>query len=539
VAIKGSLKEASLPDVLQLLSLGRKSGCLSITDRSSLGYIFFEHGKISYATVVNRRDRLGDILSKSGRITTQQLEEAIRLQDRDRDKKLGEILVETGAISRAELEHYIQIQIEEAVYFLFTWRRGAFTFESDVKPHRQDFLVAIDPEALLLEGARRVDEWSLIEKKIPAFDIVFKVDEAHLESAVVSLTAEQQAIVPLLDGTRDVTTVVEESALVEFEVGKALYGLITAGFVHRVGRSDAREKTETTSVRVDEHRNLGIAFYRTGMLEESLREFRRVVDLRPSDGSTYFDIGLIHFRQAQWPQAIEFFKEAAERGGSRPAVLYDLALSYEKNEQFDEAEATYAEAAAKARQDPRIMTGWGVAALRRGDYEVAAGRLDRANEVAGDDKPSVLWYWARSLAAAGLEEYHEAEAVLRDGVAAYPEHSVLRNNLGALLELLGRVDDAIELLQAALVDEPSLPQLSKALGDLHYRAARYDDAWDAYQRAVKLQPELGDDVYFKLGNIAYKRLDRELASELWKRAIEVNPNHELALTNLETVSALK
>jgi tetratricopeptide (TPR) repeat protein len=138
-----------------------------------------------------------------------------------------------------------------------------------------------------------------------------------------------------------------------------------------------------------------------------------------------------------------------------------------------------------------------------------------------------------------LEEYHEAESILRDGVAAYPEHSVLRNNLGALLELLGRVDEAIELLQAALADEPSLPQLSKNLGDLHYRSARYDDAWDAYQRAVKLQPELGDDVYFKLGNIAYKRLDRELASELWKRALEINPNHELALTNLETVSALK
>jgi len=539
VAIKGSLKEASLPDVLQLLSLGRKSGCLSITDRSSLGYIFFEHGRISYATVVNRRDRLGDILSKSGRITAQQLEQAIELQDRDRDKKLGEILVEMGAISRAELEHFIRIQIEEAVYFLFTWKRGAFTFESDIKPHRQDFLVAIDPEALLLEGARRVDEWSLIEKKIPSFDFLFQVDEAHLDAAEVSLTDEQQLIIPLLDGTRDVTAVVEESALVEFEVGKALYGLITAGFVHLVGRSEAGEKTETTNVRVDEHRNLGVAFYRTGMLEESLREFRRVVELRPSDGSTYFYLGLIHFRQAQWPLAIEFFKEAAERGGSRPAVLYDLALSYEKNDQFDEAEATYAEAATRARRDPRIMTGWGVAALRRGDHEVAAGRLDRAREVAGDKQLSPLWYWGRSLAAAGLEEYQEAEAILRDGVAEYPEHSVLRNNLGALLELLGRVDEAVELLQAALADEPSLPQLSKNLGDLHYRAARYDEAWDSYQRAVKLQPELGDDVYFKLGNIAYKRLDRELASELWKRALVVNPNHELALTNLETVRALK
>src|SRR5256885_2766682 len=49
-------------------------------------------------------------------------------------------------------------------------------FETDVRPERQDFLVSINPESLLLEGARRVDEWSLIEKKIPSFDLIFLVD---------------------------------------------------------------------------------------------------------------------------------------------------------------------------------------------------------------------------------------------------------------------------------------------------------------------------------------------------------------------------
>ena len=33
MAIKGSLKEASLPDVLQLLALGKKTGCLAVSDR--------------------------------------------------------------------------------------------------------------------------------------------------------------------------------------------------------------------------------------------------------------------------------------------------------------------------------------------------------------------------------------------------------------------------------------------------------------------------------------------------------------------------
>ena len=65
MAIKGSLKEASLPDVLQLLSMGKKSGCLSVTHRQSFGYIYFDKGRICYASIVNRRDRLGDILVKN------------------------------------------------------------------------------------------------------------------------------------------------------------------------------------------------------------------------------------------------------------------------------------------------------------------------------------------------------------------------------------------------------------------------------------------------------------------------------------------
>ncbi|MGI8843801.1 MAG: DUF4388 domain-containing protein, partial [Gemmatimonadaceae bacterium] len=58
MAIRGSLLEASLPDVLQLLAMGQKTGVLSIGDRSNFGYIYFDRGRISYARIVNRRDRL-------------------------------------------------------------------------------------------------------------------------------------------------------------------------------------------------------------------------------------------------------------------------------------------------------------------------------------------------------------------------------------------------------------------------------------------------------------------------------------------------
>src|SRR5688500_2738536 len=310
MAIKGSLKEASLPDVLQLLAMGKKTGCLSVTHRSNFGYIYFDKGRICYASIVNRRDRLGDILVKSGLISQGQLDTAIEQQGRERDKRLGEILIEQHAITREDLHRQMRLQIEEAVYFLFTWTQGTFNFEADIRPEEQDFLVSINPESLLLEGARRVDEWGLIEKKIPSFDLIFSVDARDVREAGAELTPEQEALMPLLDGTRDVHGLVDASGLVEFEVGKALYGLATAGYLRRVGRSRTGEVAQVPDLRVEEHRNLGVAFYRTGMYEEAMREFRRVVELRPEDVPARFHIGLVQMRQGRWDDAVRTLEAA-------------------------------------------------------------------------------------------------------------------------------------------------------------------------------------------------------------------------------------
>ena len=282
MAIKGSLKEASLPDVIQLLYLGRRTGCLAVTDRQNLGYIYFDDGKIAYASIVNRRDRLGDMLLRSGRITAEQLRQAVDQQASDREVRLGELLLAQGALTRQELDDYMRLQIEEAVYYLFTWTTGAFNFEAGVRPDPRDFQVQINPEWLLLEGARRVDEWSLIEKKIPSFDLIFTADQARVAAAGAPLSEQELLVLPLLDGRRDVQQVVDESGLVEFLVGQALYSLITAGYAHRTGSSATTIAPRVNDARVEEHRNLGVAFYRTGMLDEALREFRRVAELRPT-----------------------------------------------------------------------------------------------------------------------------------------------------------------------------------------------------------------------------------------------------------------
>jgi tetratricopeptide (TPR) repeat protein len=536
MAIKGSLKEASLPDVLQLLAMGKKTGCLSVTHRSNFGYIFFEKGRISYASIVNRRDRLGDMLVKNAVISQEQLEAAIAAQSRKRDKRIGELLVEQGALTREELHQYVRRQIEEAVYFLFTWTQGTFNFEADVHPEEQDLLVSINPESLLLEGARRMDEWNLVEKKIPTFDLVFEVDQAHVDASEAELTDEQRTVIELIDGQRDVQGIIEESGLVEFEVGKALYGLLSAGFVHRVGRKTAPADPQVSETRIEEHRNLGIAFYKTAMLDEALREFKRVLELRSGDATARFYIGLALARQGKWGEATAALKEAATQPGARFSVLHNLAYVLERQGRYAEAQKVLEEAARRGgASDARVQTSLGVVALLAGDVATADGALMAARPLFGSRPPTSAWFHYAALTAALLGDHQRAEDILVKGVAAHPHAAALYNNLAVVRERMGKYDEALAAVEKGIQEDAGVAQLQKNLGDLLYRLARYDDAFEAYQRAIKANADIGGDVYLKLGNIRFRRKERDEAVRCWERALELDPENAIVRTNLESV----
>ncbi len=270
MAIEGALQDVSLADICQLLSMGMKTGCLSITDRSNFGYIYFKNGRVIHASVLKRPDRLGELLVRNHVITRKDLSAAMERQALEKGKRLGELLVEQESITEEKLQTFIQMQIEEAVYHLFTWHQGSFHFDTDQVPDEEGiFLVNVPPEALLMEGARRVDEWSQVEKKIPSFDVVFQLDKHPDESDEdVELTKDQKKVLPFVDGVRTVDEIMNEAGLVEFETGKALYGLILGGFVSRAGERSTEEETGGDEA-LQQHLNVGIAFYRSGMLEDA------------------------------------------------------------------------------------------------------------------------------------------------------------------------------------------------------------------------------------------------------------------------------
>ena len=537
MAIEGALQDVSLADICQLLSMGMKTGCLSITDRSNFGYIYFKNGRVIHASVLKRPDRLGELLVRNHVITRKDLSAAMERQALEKGKRLGELLVEQESITEEKLQTFIQMQIEEAVYHLFTWHQGSFHFDTDQVPDEEGiFLVNVPPEALLMEGARRVDEWSQVEKKIPSFDVVFQLDKHPDESDEdVELTKDQKKVLPFVDGVRTVDEIMNEAGLVEFETGKALYGLILGGFVSRAGERSTEEETGGDEA-LQQHLNVGIAFYRSGMLEDAGREFEQALEIDPKQARANFMLGLMAFRQGRLEDAVQCFGSMPESQRDSYAVQRNKALSLELLGRYDEALEALDTASLAKPDDHLVHLARGILYLKARDAARSLDSLRQYRTSSNVKKPQPAYYSYTVLASAVAGDLDYAVAVGREGMELYPESAPILVNTGVVLERRGEIEAAEALYKRAVAVNPPPPQAHKNLGDRAYAHGDYDGARIQYEKAVKLSPRLGDDVYLRLGTMAFKDNDRDVALLLWRRASDLNPHNEAVSTNLELLS---
>lgn len=535
MAIEGSLQDVSMADICQLLAMGRKTGCLSVTDRSNFGYVYFENGRVIYASLLNRPDRIGELLVRNGVVSETQLDEAVAVQEERRGgTPVGEVLLERGAITTDDLHRFIRVQIEEAVYHLFSWSRGTFHFDADQRPEEEGFyLVDIPAESLLLEGARRVDEWSLIEKKVPSFDLVFEVVKNPSDDPDVELEERQFRILGLIDGERTVEEIVSASGMVEFDVGKALYGLIQAGFVERTGQRMSVGPEPDEQLR--QHLDLGVAFYRSGMLEDATREFNAVLQKDAENGSALHRLGLIAFRSRRFDDALRFFDRVPESPGTRYVVQRNRALTLELLGRFDEALAALDRCEQARPGDRAVALARGVLLLQAGTPVDALEELGRYRDDPDLKRPSALYYASAVLGAAMLGDFDRAVALGREGLGLHPESGPLLVNTAAALEQRGDAQTAEALYARAVSLNPPPAQAHKALGDQAYDRGDLEQARIHYEKAVKIDPRLGDDVYLRLGTLAHGDAETDVARLLWRRALELNPANEAVRAHLELI----
>ena len=237
MAIEGPLRELGIHDVFQLLDLSRKTGALAVTSelRDNEGTVHFRNGKVVAAAIKSNPHRLGDLLILSGRVTAAQVAAASAAQkERGDARRLGEILLEMGAISQKELERQVRLQIEAVIFELLSWREGFFRFEEG--PMQGDPMVQIGTEALLMEGARRIDEWSRISDRVPSLLAIPRLssltDDEH--APMLDLLPSEWEVLTMIDGTLDLRAIASQLARTEFDTAKVVYGLVSTGVVELV-----------------------------------------------------------------------------------------------------------------------------------------------------------------------------------------------------------------------------------------------------------------------------------------------------------------
>lgn len=127
----GRLGEFRLPELLQFLAMGQKSGRLSLNRRDGQGVVLLRKGKIIYAASNAVRERFGNILVWRGLIDEKTLVEALERQKRmSAETRLGGILIEMGKVSEADLEDVMRQQTSAVLSDLCQWESGFFRFEA-------------------------------------------------------------------------------------------------------------------------------------------------------------------------------------------------------------------------------------------------------------------------------------------------------------------------------------------------------------------------------------------------------------------------
>ena len=264
MALEGTLRDFSLADIFQLIGLQRKTGVLTLRSKEDTVTVTFLDGKVVGADSLSHRleNRLGHVLIKSGVLQQDQLNRALEIQ-RETLQRLGFILTHYGIISAESLKQAIQLQLLQIVYRLFRWKDGDYHFSQETTiEYDRDNVVPITAESILMEGARMIDEWPIIEKRIRSYDMVFRKKLTDQEIVVVGaeeadevdfdadttrarkrkglvvdkirISEEEKAIYDLVDGTVTVGEVVEVSRLSEFDTNKALYELLTRDLIEEV-----------------------------------------------------------------------------------------------------------------------------------------------------------------------------------------------------------------------------------------------------------------------------------------------------------------
>ena len=227
--LNGSLSAFKLPDVLTFLSMTRKTGTLTLANGAREAYVFYSDGALIYAGSNQEQFRLGAILQRKRRITGKQAEVIDELMRRD-GGRFGEIAVQQGVLTDAQLRDFLKVQVSEIIYDCFVWTGGTFAFAGEMALPAHAVTISVDLANLIMEGARRIEEWEQCLRLLPDPATIFRVVSNPSEEKI-TLTADEWKILFLINGARTLEELCHDAEEDPFHVYRIVYGLYASKLI--------------------------------------------------------------------------------------------------------------------------------------------------------------------------------------------------------------------------------------------------------------------------------------------------------------------
>ena len=235
MSFQGDISSIALGDVFQNLSTNGKTGTLAIRSGTVSRQVRFRAGKVvsygddgGFSVLQWLADK--EIIPAAGK------EEASRRFARVKKKTLAEILEDLRLLDREEFRGYASDLVKEMLYETLSLREGAFEFKeedgADAAPAGGDRELAalgleLNSMSLVMEAARRSDDWQKIRRHIPSEADVYLVPPAAREGILAEAGDEAVSqAVDLLDGTRTLRQVIARMPYSRFEACRTLAALI-------------------------------------------------------------------------------------------------------------------------------------------------------------------------------------------------------------------------------------------------------------------------------------------------------------------------
>lgn len=229
MALKGKLRDFNTTQLLNLVSLAKKSGAMELDTDEDSAQLYFRQGKLIKAATKSHPGRLADILFEAGKLSQEQME-AITRHNHLTDKSLGIDLIKSRIVSQHDIVQSVKDYMLNVVYSLFSWADGDFTFQQNALPSGDDIAIPLNLDNVILEGSRRIQEHERLLEELPDLTVLaLKVTDKPLRD--VKLTPDDWRVISHIHPRNTIANIAQANNMDEFQIRKIVYGMLQAGLI--------------------------------------------------------------------------------------------------------------------------------------------------------------------------------------------------------------------------------------------------------------------------------------------------------------------